>query len=443
MTKVFVSAFEQLKQTSPEAVDLLRILAFLDPQNIPIDILRKGSRALLKPKMKQAKSSSKQQITAAEETGPRFSRRRGRHLITKAKTKPESPKQQWTEVMKEIPDETEALAKLLDNPVALQQAIKILQKSSLVTKQSNGEAQVLWIHDLVQLLLRTKLMTERERAEWLQRAICIICDSFDQLGDPRLPENWPNSEKFVAHIQTIDKHAKEIGVESIELLNASRGVGRYFRACGRYQEAADLEEQIVVRSQMLLGAEHPDTLVSMTNLGIAYNHLGLLDKAVKLQIQTLEMYQKKWGAEHPGTLMSINSLAITYSYQGRWSEAKKLQIKVLEMRQRISGAEHPDILTSINNLALTYHAQGWWSEAEKLQMKVLEMRQRISGAEHPDTLISMNNLAHIYKGQGRHDEAVELMRKVVRLRTKVIRAEHPDTLVSVEFLRRWLAEETT
>ena len=45
------------------------------------------------------------------------------------------------------------------------------------------------------------------------------------------------------------------------------------------------------------------------------------------------------GAEHPNTLLSMGHLAATYSKQGLWKEAEELQFQVNEARLRLLGAE--------------------------------------------------------------------------------------------------------
>jgi hypothetical protein len=58
----------------------------------------------------------------------------------------------------------------------------------------------------------------------------------------------------------------------------------------------------------------------------------------------LDMRKKLLGAEHPDTLLSMGNLAVTYSNQGKWNEAEQLEVQVLDMRKKLLGAEHPDTL---------------------------------------------------------------------------------------------------
>jgi hypothetical protein len=82
----------------------------------------------------------------------------------------------------------------------------------------------------------------------------------------------------------------------------------------------------------LLGAEHPSTLSSMGNLASTYWNQGRWNEAEQLQIQVMDMRKKLLGAKHPDTLSSMENLASTYQNQGRWNEAEKLELEVTNIK---------------------------------------------------------------------------------------------------------------
>src|SRR5258707_8915837 len=104
--------FEQVEQLNPAAADLLRFLAFLAPDAIPEEMI----------------------IAGASELGPQL-----QALAT---------------------DET-----LLDKPM------KVLSRFSLV--QRNTDKQLLFIHRLVQAMLRANMTRETQR-EWAERTIRAV-----------------------------------------------------------------------------------------------------------------------------------------------------------------------------------------------------------------------------------------------------------------------------
>ena len=72
----------------------------------------------------------------------------------------------------------------------------------------------------------------------------------------------------------------------------------------------------------LLGAEHPHTLTSMGNLAATYRNQGKWNEAEQLDVQMMNMRKNLLGAEHPDTLSGMADLAATYRNQGKWSKAE-------------------------------------------------------------------------------------------------------------------------
>ncbi|KGO45689.1 Tetratricopeptide-like helical [Penicillium expansum] len=135
-----------------------------------------------------------------------------------------------------------------------------------------------------------------------------------------------------------------------------------------------------------LGKDHPDTLVSIANLALTYRNQGRWEEAEQLQEQVIEICKTTLGGDHPDTLASMTNLALTYRNQGRWEEAEQLQEQVIETYKTTLGEDHPDTLASITTLASMYMKKGRLEEAEQLDLQVKEIRKTQLGEHHPDTL---------------------------------------------------------
>jgi hypothetical protein len=107
----------------------------------------------------------------------------------------------------------------------------------------------------------------------------------------------------------------------------------------------------------------------MGHLANTYSNQGSWNEAEQLQLQVMDMRNKLFGPEHPDTLLSMESLAKTYFNQGRWNEAEQLQLQVMDMRTKLLGPEHPDILKSMHRLTTIRKArmrQSRWSWIRKI-----------------------------------------------------------------------------
>lgn len=177
------------------------------------------------------------------------------------------------------------------------------------------------------------------------------------------------------------------------------------------------------------------------NVGACLYRDGRYNDAEELQVQVVETRKQVLGPEHPSSLTSMANLASIYRKQGRWKKAEELGVQVIETCKQVPGPEHPDTLTSMANLALTYWNQGRWKEAEELQTEELKICLKVLGSKHPDTLISMANLAYTWVSLGKLGDAFILMEKCVELSTKLLGPDHPKTLSS-KALSNWLQEKT-
>ena len=62
----------------------------------------------------------------------------------------------------------------------------------------------------------------------------------------------------------------------------------------------------------------------MANLAVTFWNLGRWDAAEKMLVQVMETRKEKLGADHPNTLTSMSNLAIIWREQSRDTEALTL-----------------------------------------------------------------------------------------------------------------------
>ena len=325
MTAAFALAFRELERTYPERSDLLRILAFLDPESVSIDMLKKGC--------------SKREEPSTDMVVPDSGDLNSKHV----EHGQESAK-------KELKDDLEHVRKLLGSSVGLQMALQYLQRLSLVVQRKDGGVATLWLHDLVQLLIRKKLMNESERNKWLQHAVYITSQAFDEIDEPGMLQYWTESNKFVAHAQALQRHAEKRGLKNEKLLNVGSKIALYLSACGRWEEALKTYEIVFRGRRELLGAEHPDTLKSMGDLASSFSDRRQLKEAEELYMQLIKIRKRLLGEEHSETLTCLNNLAAVFWEQERLTEAEEIHIQVLKVQKRILAEEDPATISSLSNL---------------------------------------------------------------------------------------------
>ena len=100
----------------------------------------------------------------------------------------------------------------------------------------------------------------------------------------------------------------------------------------------------------ILGDEHSDTLDGVAMVGLACNLNGRWDDAEELEVQVMETRKTKLGVDHPSTLTSMNNLAFTWKGNGKEIEAVRLMEECVRAQKRVLGLNHPNSISSCTAL---------------------------------------------------------------------------------------------
>ncbi|KAK5678384.1 hypothetical protein LTR17_027658 [Elasticomyces elasticus] len=222
---------------------------------------------------------------------------------------------------------------------------------------------------------------------------------------------------------------------------------------GNYEEAETMYQRLIEVKETELGEEHTSTITSIGNLATLLQYQGKYEAAEVMIRRALEGYEKVLGKEHPDTLTSVGNLAGVLQSQGQYEAGEEMNRRVLEGREKVLGKEHPQTLmsvgnlaqgsekvlgkehpstlASVGNLALVLRYQGEYEAAEAMSRRALEGYEKVLGKEHPNTLTSISTLAQVLKDQGKYEAAEAMNRRALEGSEKVLGKEHPSTLTSV------------
>ncbi len=395
-------SFERVEQANPAAADLLRLCAFLAPDDIPERILTEGASQL-----------------------------------------------------------TPALQELASNPLKLNGAIAELQKYSLIGRISTKKT--LDVHRLVQVALRDAMTPDGARA-WAERTVRVLAQVFPgpeeveawetcrqllahaQTG-AGLIEQWQMKLIEGAHLlhnvgwylferaeyQEAQRYyekavamKREVFVEeSLDTAASLNNLALVYDTQGKYDEALALYEQALAIKRKALGEQHISTATSLNNLAIVYSAQGKYDEALAMHQQELAITRRAFGEQHPNTAKSLGNLANVYRAQGKYDEALNLYEQALAVQREVLGEQHTDTATSLNNLALMYRHQGKYDGAVALHEQALAIRRKVLGEQHPDTAASLEGLALIYAAQENYKNAESLFQQALIIYRNMLDEDHP------------------
>ncbi|WFB08610.1 tetratricopeptide repeat protein [Streptomyces sp. LX-29] len=246
--------------------------------------------------------------------------------------------------------------------------------------------------------------------------------------DPREARDWPYWQELLPHVQAAAGHypPHQADADLALLLNFA---GIYARARGRAGHALPLDERALAIAEAALGSDHPTTAVCLGNLAATYGELGRHAEALPLEERALAIAEAVLGSDHPSTGLRLGNLAATYGELGRHAEALPLKERALAIAEAALGSDHPTAAVCLGNLAVTYGELGRHAEALPLKERALAITEAVLGSDHPDTGLRLGNLAMTYGELGRHAEALPLQERALAITEAALGSDHPTTAV--------------
>jgi hypothetical protein len=192
------------------------------------------------------------------------------------------------------PDVAAVLGPLLGDPVAAEDAVVALRRYSLVTPAGNG---IVLVHRLVQAITLDQTPADI-RQQWQQAAAALVEAAIP--ADTRLPASWPVCAVLLPHAQALlgptsggmrriaqylgysgsylaardlaqeiaDAHSADngYGPEHPDILTTRAGLARWTGEAGDAAGARDQFAALLPIEERVLGPEHPDTLTTRAGL---------------------------------------------------------------------------------------------------------------------------------------------------------------------------------
>jgi Domain of unknown function (DUF4062)/Tetratricopeptide repeat len=409
-------ALSRLEARAPAAAGLLRLLACLAPEPVPLSLLLAGAQA----------------------------------------------------AARRDPDVVATAGTLLGDPVAAGDAVAALRRYSLITPAGDG---LVLVHRLVQAIT-LDLTPADTRWRWEQVAAALVEAAVP--ADPRLPAAWPVCAVLLPHARAVlgltsdgmrqiarylghsgsypaardlfrliaDAlgEAAAYGPEHSATLNARHRRAHWTGDAGDAAGARDQYVALLPIMERVLGSEHPETLTARGNLahwtGEAGDAAGARDRYAAL----LPIRERVSGPEHPATLETRRSLARWTGEAGDSAGARDQYAALLPIYERVQGPEDPGTLITRNNLAHWTGEAGDTAGARDQLAALLPLRGRVLGAKHPDTLGTRSHLARWTGEAGDAAGARDQYAALLPIEERVLGAKHPATLTTRHDLANWTGE---
>ena len=369
-------SFELVEGERPAAVALLRLCAFLAPDDIPISILSAGAGRLT-PRLGEALADELElDRTIAALVRYSFVRREG-------------------------------------------DALRVHRLVQAVIRDALGSEREAWLTDAIRLL--HAVIPEEPQLDPASWPLCARLVAHVQVVDELVGDAGGEALAVSALMNRIGSYLRctgdlrlarrayeralairerELGPEHVETAESLNDLAGLLRERGELVAARPLHERALAIRERTLGPEHASTSNSLNNLGFLLRDQGDLVGARRLLERAVAIRERALGPEHPGTATCLNNLGLVLWDQGDLAGARGLLERALAIREHTLGPDHNLTAECLSNLGFLLRDLGEPDAARPLLERSVAMLRRILGPDHPHTARLVHRLALLLQDQG-------------------------------------------
>ncbi|MFI6758778.1 FxSxx-COOH system tetratricopeptide repeat protein [Micromonospora sp. NPDC050417] len=245
-------------------------------------------------------------------------------------------------------------------------------------------------------------------------------------------------EAFEVNRDVLDRLNRTVGADDAYTLVAAGGLAADLRAKGDYSQARELDEQTFSRWREAYGEDNPRTLMAANNLAVSLRFVGEFEPARLLDEDNYNRRRRVLGERHPYTLFSASNYGRDLRDAGDFRRSFQLLEETVRVYTDVLTVDNPETLRAAKNLAVTLRKLGEFERARLLSAETLAHYQRLHGPFHPDTLACEINLACDISALGDHTGACRHAEDVYARYQRALGDRHPFTLACANNLTIFL-----
>lgn len=226
----------------------------------------------------------------------------------------------------------------------------------------------------------------------------------------------------------INHLSAERGPGDLSVLRAQEGLGADLRGLARYQESLEVSQQVLDGYRAVLSGPDARVYNAQHNLAISLRLLGRYAEALEIDRANLEARRELLRPRHNYSLSSEHAYALDLRLLGRYDEARSVIEQSVELHRVVMGRDNPQTLTAELNLALSLHRCGDRAEAVVLLSRLLERAERVLGDGSPLTLRIAAAYSFVQRASGDLDRAREVGEPTMERYRETLGARHPYTV---------------
>ncbi|SPT51853.1 FxSxx-COOH system tetratricopeptide repeat protein [Actinomadura madurae] len=365
------------------------------------------------------------------------------------------------------PSITPSLATLFGDPIRLSRAIGELGRFALARLEI--PLRTIQVHRLIQTLVRNEL-SEHEQHQIRRDAQLLTASYLDTSPDdpsawvryrsilphigpmqvksstePEIRELALNTARYLHAVgddqsarrmleELVDTWRADSGEDDLAVLAACQLLGNVLRTLGKFASAAALDERTLARLESTVGSAHELTFTVMIDMAADLRASGEFRAALARDEESLRRLTEVHGEESPRSLQVLHDLAVDLTLNGDFDAARTLHMRAYQSLETQAPVTPRLLLRSWTGLARCLRLCGEYAAARHLAEDANAFGIEEFGSDHPGTLAVANELAIVLRQMGDAEDSRQLASKVYGSLRRILGPDHPDTLAAATTL---------
>ena len=396
-------SFAAVEEASPASADLLRLVAFLAPDDIPLDVIAAHADAL--PKRLRA-----------------------------AARKPKA----WTETAGVL--HRYSLADVSGNSAAVHRLVQ-----AVVRDRMGDAVRKTWAGAAVTLMrqafpyeeyvvetwgpcarLLPHALTAARHADEAKVELATAAFMFNQVGS-YLETRAVYADARQAFERAVELGEAAYGPDAVEVATYVNNLGYVLGNQGDLEGAKKYYGRALAIDEAARGPDHPKVAIRLNNLGGVLRTRGDLEGARKHYERALAIDEAAFGPYHPKVAIRLNNFGSVLRDQGDLDGAKRHFERALAIDEAAYGADHPEVAIRLNNLGSLLRDQGDLDGATKHLERALAIDEAAFGPDPPKVAIRLNNLGIVLRARGDLEGARKHFERALAILQRVYGEDHAHT----------------
>lgn len=363
------------------------------------------------------------------------------------------------------------LLEALSEPLAVDDAAGALRGYSLV--EVNREERTLSVHRLVQLVVRDQLAVEDHR-RWVEAAGELVARAFPYEADELAtwgPSSrlLPHALAVAAHTevtgassaglvwllssagQYLSKHAMFATAKTLltrglvtaeavydpkhpSVATLANHLGLVLQDLGDLAGAGTHFERALAIHEAVFGPNHSKVATGVNNLGLVLQALGDLEGARVHFERALTIEEVALGPNHPKVAHHVNNLGGVLLELGDLTGARAHFERALAIDEAAFGPNHPNVGVQVNNLGGVLQTMGDLRGARAHFELALAIDEAAFGPNHTNVANRMNNLGGVLQDLGDLAGARAQFERALAIDKAAFGPNHPQVATEVNNL---------